>query len=368
MFKEVLRISGGEVKKLAAVATVALVFVAAACAKDGNATPKAAAPAASSSTTSEPNVLATVAGEEVTMAEIRSAIGDQLDVMEMRYLRQRHKAIEGTLDRLIRDKVLAAEAKKAGKGLDQLINEAAGGTVEPTPAEVQLWYNQNIGRLSGRPLAQVESQIIDLLRNERRNAAAEKLEERLHKDYSVTYAFQPLRATLNNEGAPSIGDANAPITLVEFSDFQCPYCKGFVSTINRLKESHGKQVRIVYRQYPIPSLHPSAIKAAEASLCANEQGKFWELHDLMFAEQDKLTVSELKEKAARLKLNKSKFDNCMDIGRYVEQVQNDMKEGQRAGVTGTPALFINGLPVEGGAVSYETLVKLIEKELARVQK
>jgi protein-disulfide isomerase len=350
------------------VATVGLMLAAAGCAKDGNATQQAETPAATPSTSTEPNVLATVAGEEVTMAEVRAAVGDQLDQLEMRYLRQRHKAIEGTLDRLVRDKVLAAEAKKVGKGLDQLINEAAGGSVEPTPADVQAWYNQNLGRVGGRPLAQVESQIIDLLRTERRNAAAQALQERLHKEYDVAYNYQPLRATLNNEGAPSAGDANAPITLVEFSDFQCPYCRGFVSTLDRLKETHGKQVRTVYRQYPIPSLHPNAIKAAEASLCANDQGKFWEMHDLMFNEQDRLTVSELKEKAGRLKMNKSKFDTCMDNGRFVEQVQNDMKEGQLAGVAGTPALFINGIPVDGGAVTYETLVKLIEKELARVQK
>jgi protein-disulfide isomerase len=344
-------------------------LVAAGCAKDGNATPKVETPAANSSAATEPNVLATVAGEEVTMADVRQAVGDQLDQLEMRYLRQRHKAIEGTLDRLIRDKVLAAEAKKVGKGLDQLINEAApGGSVDPTPAEVQAWYNANPARTGGRSLAQIESQIIDLIRNERRNTAAQTLQERLHKEYNVEYKLEPLRATLNNEGAPAVGDENAPITLVEFSDFQCPYCRGFVSTLNRLKETHGKQVRIVYRQYPIPSLHANAIKAAEASLCANDQGKFWEMHDLMFSEQDKLTVSELKEKAGRLKMNKSKFDTCMDNGRFVEQVQNDMKEGQLAGVTGTPALFINGIPVDGGAVTYETLVKLIEKELARVQK
>ena len=368
MREEVLRISAGRANGWLSAAALAAVLVVAGCAKDGNATQQAAAPTVSGATTSEPNVLATVGTEEVTMAEVRAAIGDQLDQLEMRYLRQRHKAIEATLDRLVRDKVLAAEAAKVGKGLDQLINEAAGGSVEPTQADVQAWYQQNIARLGGRPLAQVESQNIDLLRTERRNTAAQTLQERLHKDYNVSYNLQPLRATLNNEGAPGVGDANAPITLVEFSDFQCPYCKGFVSTLNRLKETHGKQVRIVYRQYPIPSIHANAIKAAEASLCANEQGKFWEMHDLMFAEQDRLTVSELKEKAGRLKMNKGKFEDCMDKGRYVEQVQNDMKEGQRAGVTGTPALFINGVPVEGGAVTYETLVKLIDKELARVQK
>jgi protein-disulfide isomerase len=368
MREEVLRIRVGVANGWLSAASLALILAVAACAKDGNATQKEETPAITASANTEPNVLATVGAEEVTMTEVRALIGDQLDQLEMRYQRQRHKAIEGTLDRLIRDKVLAAEAKKVGKGLDQLINEAAGGTVEPTPAEVQAWYNQNYSRVGGKPLAQVESQIVDLLRNERRNAAAQTLQERLHKDYNVAIKIEPIRIDFNNEGAPAIGPSDAPVTLVEFSDFQCPYCRGFVGTLNRLKETHGKQVRIVYRQYPIPSLHANAIKAAEASLCANEQGKFWEMHDLMFEEQDKLTVSELKQKAGRAKMNKSKFDNCMDIGRYVEQVQNDMKEGAKAGVGGTPALFINGVAVDGGAVTYETLVKLVEKELARVQK
>ena len=350
------------------VGLVGFALFASGCAKDGNATPKVATPTVSSSSNTEPNVLATIGSEEVTMADVRAAVGDELDKMERLYLLQRHKSIENTLARLIRDRVLAAEAKKVGKGLDQLIADEAGGSVDPSPIEVQAWYNENRARVRGAPLAQVESQIFDLLRNERRNEAAQKLQERLNKDYNVTIKLEPIRADLNNEGAPSIGDTNAPVTLVEFSDFQCPYCKGFVSTIKRLKETHPKQVRIVYRQYPIPSLHANAIKAAEASLCAHEQGKFWEMHDLMFEEQDKLTVSELKEKAGRLNMNKSKFNSCMDAGRYVEQVQEDMKEGQKNGVTGTPHLFVNGVKVDGGAVSYETLVRVIEKELARVQK
>lgn len=344
-----------------------LTVVLGGCARDGSAKTKAEAPVAAP-VSSEPEVLATIGDEQVTLADVRTKIGDQLDQLEMRYLRQRHKAIETTLETVLRDRLIAAEAKTQNKSPDELLAAEAGGTFEPTPIEVQAWYNENLSRVRGRPLEQVESQIVELLRNQRRNEAAKKLEERLNRDHKVVVNLEPFRVALQNDGAPSLGPADAPITLVEFSDFQCPYCKGMVPTLRRLEESHGKQVRIVYRQYPIPSLHANAIKAAEASLCAHEQGKFWEMHDLMFEEQGKLTVAELKEKAARLKLNRSKFDGCMDTGRFTEQVQEDMKAGVRIGVTGTPALFVNGVPIDGGAVPYETLVKAIDKELARLKR
>jgi protein-disulfide isomerase len=122
-------------------------------------------------------------------------------------------------------------------------------------------------------------------------------------------------------------------------------------------------VRIVYRQFPLTNLHPFAFKAAEASLCANEQGMFWQMHDAMFADQQKLSVTDLKQTARRLGMNGKSFDACLDSGRYVEQVQNDQKEGSRIGVNGTPAMFINGVAVEGGAVPYSVLEAAIQKEL-----
>ena len=171
--------------------------------------------------------------------------------------------------------------------------------------------------------------------------------------------------TFNNEGAPTAGKAGAAVTVVEFSDFQCPFCARFVPTLQRIKQDFGDRVEVVYRQFPLVSIHPNAFKAAEASLCASEQGKFWEIHDMMFAEQDRLSVRELKQMPGRLGMNQSKFDACLDSGQYVEQVQNDLAEGNRAGITGTPAVFVNGIELEGGAVSYEEAAQAIERELAR---
>jgi protein-disulfide isomerase len=131
-------------------------------------------------------------------------------------------------------------------------------------------------------------------------------------------------------------------------------------------DEYGDQVQLVFKQFPLANLHPNAPKAAEASLCAHELGGFWEIHDQMFEDQDNLAVSQVKEMAERLGLDREAFDTCLDGGRYVQQVQEEMSRGRSVGVTGTPALFLNGIPVQGGAVGFEALAEMIDKELARI--
>ena len=196
----------------------------------------------------------------------------------------------------------------------------------------------------------------------------QKVVDRYQNAGKLTIYLEPYRATLNNAGAPSKGSSDSRVTLVEFSDFQCPYCRGFVPTLKRVETTYRDRVRIVYRQYPIPSLHPHAAKAAEASLCANEQGKFWDLHDLMFMEQDRLSVDDLKAKATRLGMDRAKFAACLDGGKFAQQVENDVREGTRAGVNGTPAVYVNGVLVEGGAASYEAVARALDAELARAKR
>jgi protein-disulfide isomerase len=222
----------------------------------------------------------------------------------------------------------------------------------------------NRSRTGGRSLEQIRRQIADFLRAERQKEASEKLEQRLNQQRKVTVNLQPYRVQLDNEGAPAAGPANAKATLVEFSDFQCPFCGRFFPTLKQVEQNYGEKVRIVYRQFPLSNIHPNAFKAAEASLCANDQGKFWEIHDVMFQDQKRLAVKDLKATARRLGLNQKRFDACLDTGRHTEQVQDDLNEGKRVGVTGTPALFVNGVPIEGGAVSYDVVAKAIETELA----
>lgn len=332
------------------------------CAKEGDARPGSVA---SQSDVDLPAVLATIGGEPVTLEDVRGRVGDQLVQMETQYKRARSRAIETTLQEILRERILDAEAKKQGKTVDELVVAEAGGTFEPSEIEMSSWYQENQGSVGGRTLEQVRSQIADLLRPQKRTAAEKKLEQRLNQERKVTINFQPYRLTFNNEGAPSLGKPGAPVTVVEFSDFQCPFCRSFAPNLKQIEKEFGDKVHVVYRQYPIPSIHPFAIKAAEASLCANDQGKFWELHDVMFGDQKKLSVSDLKEQARRLGMDQKKFATCLDTGRYTERVQNDMKEGARAGVTGTPAVFVNGVEVPGGAVPYQTVADAIQKELSR---
>ena len=168
-----------------------------------------------------------------------------------------------------------------------------------------------------------------------------------------------------------LGDEDAPVVLIEFSDFQCPFCRSFWrDTLSLIKSEYidtGK-VKFVYRDFPL-SFHPGAMPAAQATECAEEQGKFWEMHDKIFSEQGKLGsgtvqfgVSELKKWASEIGLNAGNFNSCLDSQKYAEEVNNDAKDGQAAGVTGTPGFFINGRSIIG-AQPFEAFKSIIEEEL-----
>ena len=350
---------------LGAVACAVLAGSQAGCADNGDARERAKPTAAIASGPSIPDPLATIGDEKITLADVRARVGEQLDQLDMQYRRARDKLIGGALDTIVRSRLLEAESKKTGKTVEQVVAAEISGSIEPSDTEIKAWFDDNQARLRGRTLEQVRPQIATFLREQRRAEAATKVENRLRAEHRVTVAFEPYRLQFRNDGAPTSGRKDAPVTLVEFSDFQCPYCKLAAPSVREVAKKFGDKVQIVYRQYPIESLHPFALKAAEASLCANDQGKFWELHDAMFADQTRLAVNDLKQTARRLGLDGREFDSCLDSGRHAEQVQNDLKEGERAGLTGTPTIFINGVIVDGGAVGFSVLEGLIEQELSR---
>src|SRR5690606_3752535 len=147
--------------------------------------------------------------------------------------------------------------------------------------------------------------------------------------------LEPLRIDVDAPDAPSMGPADAPITVVEFGDFQCPYCAGLEPTLDKIMKNYDGKIRLVFRQFPLESIHPQAWKSAEASLCAREQGKFWELHNAMYDDQDALSVEDLKSAAKRLGLDGKKFDACLDAGKYEQTIREDVRAGEEAGITGT---------------------------------
>jgi protein-disulfide isomerase len=183
----------------------------------------------------------------------------------------------------------------------------------------------------------------------------------------------PVRANIGD--APFLGRADAPVTLVEFSDYQCPFCgRFFATTLPALKKEYietGK-VRYVFRDYPIDQLHPQARKAAEAAHCAGEQGKFWEMHDVLFQNQAGLSPSQLAEHARTIGLDSTSFDGCLSSGRHAARVEQGVKDAAGAGVQGTPAFVIGltkaGDVVEGtpvrGAQPIDTFRQMIDRALA----
>jgi protein-disulfide isomerase len=351
-----------------AVAIAAVAAFAATGCREGSATPEPTVTQQGGALDDARSVLATIGSDTVTMSELRERAGDELDQLESQYQLARSRIIQSSLDTLLRERTIAAEAKRTGKTEEALIAAEAGpGGITPSDADVEAWYRANPGRVGGRSLDQLRPQIADLLAKERAKTAEEKLMQRLDSAQKVRVTYEPYRLHFDLAKAPSRGPSNAPVTVVEFADFQCPFCRNTVPTMKQVEEKYGDRVRVVYKQFPLPNLHPYALKAAEASLCAEEQSKFWEMHDAMFADQNKLAVSDLKKTARRLGLDGKAFDSCLDSGRYVEQVQNEQKEGQRAGVNGTPALYVNGRYVEGGSVPFSVLERAIEKELARAK-
>lgn len=160
------------------------------------------------------------------------------------------------------------------------------------------------------------------------------------------------------------GNFAAPITIIEFSDFQCPFCKRFHPVAKRILEEYPDQVRWVYRHFPLDSIHPYARAAAEASECAAEQGAFWEFADGLFENQDRLGDKLYQELAQNLGLNMDQFDQCVSSAKYKKKVQAQYQDGLRVGVTGTPNGFVNDQPLLG-ALPYEQLKSMIDKLLSQ---
>jgi len=174
----------------------------------------------------------------------------------------------------------------------------------------------------------------------------------------------PVDVSLDDD--PVLGDKDAPITIVEFSDYECPFCgRYFTQTYPQLKKDYvdSGKVKIVFRDYPLP-FHQSAQKAGEASECADDQGKFWEMHDKLFNNQQALGVSDLKKYAGELGLDQKKFDECLDSGKHASEIQSDMNDGSSYGVSGTPSFFVNGNLLVG-AQPYSEFKRLIDAELAK---
>src|SRR5713101_2069112 len=164
---------------------------------------------------------------------------------------------------------------------------------------------------------------------------------KLRAAQNVNIALEAPHVEVASAGHPSVGGKDAPITMVEFGDFQCPFCRASESAVREVRQKYGDKVRLVYMDFPL-GIHAHAMDAARSARCAGEQDKFWQYHDAIFADQSKLAPADLKASAAKLGLNAKKFDACLEKAKYQPQIQQDIAEATKLGVTGTPTFFING--------------------------
>jgi protein-disulfide isomerase len=271
------------------------------------------------------------------------------------------------LDAIIADSLLAEAAKKKGMSADAYELEEIGKRVKPvTDAEVVSFYQANVNQMQGRSLEIMAPAINRYLTEQQRATARQSLIAELRKagpDVRVLIDA-PRREVAIEPTDPSLGRSSAPITLIEFSDFQCPFCQRVAPTLKKLRETYGDKVRIVWKDFPLTQIHPQAFKAGEAAHCAGDQGKYWEYHDRLFANQQSLQPEDLKKHATDLGLDAAAFGACLDTSKYGERVRDGVAQGTRLGVNSTPTIYINGRMLSG-AQPYETFVSVIDEELSR---
>jgi protein-disulfide isomerase len=308
----------------------------------------------------EAEVLARVGDAEITRQEVEEISPDQF----IQAKQQLHDLTERALAQAIDRKLVDQEAESLGLTGDELVaREVTGQIAQPTEAQVDSVFEAYQEQITV-PRDSIAPQIRQFLTREERATRMQAFLAQLRARAEIVNYLEPARIEVEALG-PSKGPADAPITLVEFSDFECPFCVRVLPTLEQVREAYGDQVRIVYRQFPLNSIHPSAQIAAEASLCADAQGSFWEMHDAIFEVRGKVDADDLKTMAADLGLDTEAFGTCIDSREFQSQVQRDLNDGRLAGVTGTPALFINGRYLSG-AQPFNVLSRIIDDELTRV--
>jgi protein-disulfide isomerase len=279
---------------------------------------------------------------------------------------QRYEVLSEGLDELISEQLLEKEAKARNVTSQQLVaTEITAKVAEPTDAEIQKVYDDNKAQLQGQTLDQVKPRIVEFLKQQKGAERQEAFITELKAKYKTSVALKPPKVDVATAGRPSRGNEQAPVTIIEFSDYECPFCKRAEPTVKKVLDTYGDKVRLVYRHYPL-EFHATARPAAEASACAAAQGKFWEYHDKLFSSSD-LSDAKLKSLAGEVGLDQAKFDECFAKKQFKADIDKDMADASSVGVSGTPAFFINGRMLSG-AQPFEKFKEIIDDELSRSSK
>jgi protein-disulfide isomerase len=307
--------------------------------------------------------VATVGDTAITREALENHVKPKLIEVE----NQRYEVLSDGLEELISEQLFEKEAKARNVTTEQLVaTEVTAKSAAPTDAEIQKVYDDNKAQLKGQTLEQVKPRIVEFLKQQKGAERQQAFLEELKGKYKTTIALKPPKVEVSTAGRPARGgDEHAPVTIIEFSDYECPFCKRAEATVKKVLATYGDKIRFVYRHYPL-EFHATARPAAEASACAAAQGKFWEYHDKLFASSD-LTEAKLKALAGEVGLDQAKFDDCFAKKQFKDDIDKDMADASSVGVTGTPAFFINGRMLSG-AQPFEKFKEIIDDELARSAK
>ena len=315
---------------------------------------------------SKPNsdIAAMVGDKQVTVADLENRIKGQLNRIQADEYNIKRKALDDSIARVL----LEQEAARRGISADELTRiEIEGKAAQVSQEDKKAEYERVKARFEGNSEAEVMKQVESVLHKRSVRKREQEFVADLRSKASVRILLEAPRLDVSDGDGPSLGPKNASVTIVEFSDFQCPFCARASETLKRVREHFGDKIRIVFRHYPLP-IHKDAPKAAEAAICANEQGKFWEMHDHLFASAPKLEIADLQRYAVEIGLNKEQFNQCLSSGKYAKTWALDKTDGTSYGMTGTPSFFINGRIIGGGAPAYDDFVQLIEEELDRAHR
>ena len=305
------------------------------------------------------NPIATIAGQPIYEKDLEVELGSKL--LELR--NQEYQMKGKALDELIRKRLFDAEAQKRGISTDKLLEQEVDSKVaDPSDEEIEGYYVAVKSQLN-QSFQEIKPQIGKLLKLLKTQQARQDYGDALRAKAEVSVLLRPPKVEVGYDPARVRGEAKAPVTIVEFSDFQCPYCKKVQPILKDLLAKYDGRVKLAYRDFPLRTLHAQAQLAAEAARCAEDQGMFWQYHDALFADQSKLDDAGLVKTAQMLGLNEKSFQTCLAAGSFKAPIEEDVQEGTKAGVTGTPGFFINGEFLNGAQTEGE-FEKIIELELA----
>lgn len=337
---------------------IVLTFVSIACNKS-----EASKPNLTFKSENTTGAMAKVGGVEISEAELTKGVESELYEAEMKVFEIKYARLQA----LLLERFMNQDPNKKGLSNDEFLAKYIAKDVKVTDAEIEKFIKDR-----SIPKDQVNADIRDRIKQfiemeKKKSAVDQWLAKQTEKNPIEVYFSKPKRPTFNVlvGNSPFKGDRDAKVTIVEFSDFQCPFCSKGATLLQDIEKKYGKKVKIVFKHYPLP-FHAQAKIAAEASICAREQNEksFWKLHDVMFQDQSKLDRDSLISSAKKIGLKEKEFTECLDSKKFASQVETDMSEGQELGIKSTPTFFVNGQLI-AGAQGMDVFSEIIDEELKK---